>query len=339
MNTAPNSTGQHAADADDLALVDAYLRHIASEKHLAERTQQLYIHDLQRLLQLAQNAGIRALDAQNFHLRAWVAQLHAAGSSPRTLALTLSVWRGWYAWLGRNGHIPSNPCTGLRPPKRAQTLPKALGVDEAMSLADYASRAAQAASGKDAVLAWRDAAIIELLYGSGLRVAELSGLDTQASSAGEKLGHGWIDRQAAEVHVQGKGSKRRSSPVGRKALYALEHYLALRHELLPAGSSFADEPALFLGARGQRISHSVIWQMLKKHSQQSGLPLRVHAHVLRHSFASHVLQSSGDLRAVQELLGHANIRTTQIYTKLDFQHLAQAYDAAHPRAKKSDQSD
>ena len=133
----------HANDSPDSALVDAYLRHIASEKHLAERTQQLYIHDLQRLLLLAQNTGIQAVQAENFHLRAWIAQLHAQGSRPRTLALTLSVWRGWYAWLGRSGHIASNPCTGLRPPKRAQTLPKALAVDEAITLADFASRQAE----------------------------------------------------------------------------------------------------------------------------------------------------------------------------------------------------
>lgn len=329
---------QHANDSSDSALLDAYLRHISSEKRLATRTQTLYQHDLARLAQLAQTAGIAAAQAENFQLRSWLAQLHAQGHSPRTLALTLSVWRGWYAWLGRGGHIASNPCTGLRPPKGAQTLPKALAVDDAITLADFACRQAAAACGKEAVIAWRDAAIIELLYSSGLRVAELVGLDTQASSQGEKAGHGWVDAQAAEVHVHGKGSKRRSSPVGSKALYALGRYLALRHELLsqlqPEPQTHGAQLALFLGARGQRINAGVIWQMLKKISLQSGLPLRVHAHVLRHSFASHVLQSSGDLRAVQELLGHANIRTTQIYTKLDFQHLAQAYDAAHPRAKK-----
>jgi len=312
------------------ALLDDYLRHIATEKRLAERTQLLYLHDLQRLFELASAEGLAPSAAQNFHLRAWVAKLHAGGASPRTLALTLSVWRGWYAWLGVHGHIAANPCTGLRPPKRAQTLPKALAVDEAITLADYACQQAENASVTAAALAWRDAAMIELLYGSGLRVAELVNLDVQASSAGEAAGRGWVDSAAAEVHVQGKGSKRRSAPVGSKSLAALQRYSALRAELQPKEG----EMALFLGARGARISVAVIWQVLKKLSLASGLPMRVHAHVLRHSFASHLLQSSGDLRAVQELLGHANIRTTQIYTRLDFQHLAQTYDAAHPRAKK-----
>jgi len=314
------------------SLLADYLRHIDSEKRLALRTQQLYQHDLQRLYTLAQTAGIAPEQAQNHHLRAWLAQSHAAGMRPRSLGLMLSVWRGWYAWLGIKGHISANPCTGLHPPKGAQTLPKALAVDEAITLADFATAQAQAASNDDAALAWRDAAIVELLYSSGLRVGELTGLDVQASTAGEAAGRGWVDRNAAEAHVQGKGSKRRSSPVGRPALQALQQYLALRPALLSAANP--NETALFLGARGGRISPAVIWQMLKNLSLQSGLPMRVHAHVLRHSFASHVLQSSGDLRAVQELLGHANIRTTQIYTRLDFQHLAQAYDAAHPRAKK-----
>jgi integrase/recombinase XerC len=317
-------------DQHEQALLDDYLRHIATEKRLAERSQLLYLHDLQRLAELAKADNIAPSQAQNFHLRAWVAQLHALGASPRTLALTLSVWRGWYRWLGINGHINANPCTGLRPPKRAQTLPKALAVDDAITLADYACKLAANASAADAAIAWRDAAMVELLYGSGLRVSELVNLDLQASSAGEAAGRGWVDSAAAEVHVQGKGGKRRTAPVGSKSLAALQRYAVLRADLQPKHA----EIALFLGARGGRISPAVIWQMLQKLSLASGLPMRVHAHVLRHSFASHVLQSSGDLRAVQELLGHANIRTTQIYTRLDFQHLAQAYDAAHPRAKK-----
>ena len=319
-----------AGSSFEQALLDDYLRHIATEKRLAERTQLLYLHDLQRLAEFAQAEGIAPSQAQNFHLRAWIATLHAQGASPRTLALTLSVWRAWYSWLGINGHIKANPCTGLRPPKRTQTLPKALAVDEAMTLADYACKQAESASSADAPIAWRDAAMVELLYGSGLRVSELLNLDVQASSAGLAAGRGWIDNAAAEVHVQGKGSKRRSAPVGRKSLLALQRYAALRADLQPKDG----EMALFLGARGARISTTAIWQMLKKLSLASGLPIRVHAHVLRHSFASHLLESSGDLRAVQELLGHANIRTTQIYTRLDFQHLAQTYDAAHPRAKK-----
>ncbi|MFI4926739.1 MAG: tyrosine-type recombinase/integrase, partial [Burkholderiales bacterium] len=171
----------------------------------------------------------------------------------------------------------------------------------------------------------RDAANVELLYGCGLRVGELVGLDLQASTAAR----GWIDAQAGEAHVLGKGSKRRTVPVGGKALEALKEWSAQR-----AAGRHAGETALFLGRNGGRLSAQAIWQRLKLRSLRAGLATPVHPHMLRHSFASHLLQSSGDLRAVQELLGHANIGTTQVYTRLDFQHLAKAYDAAHPRAKR-----
>jgi integrase/recombinase XerC len=174
----------------------------------------------------------------------------------------------------------------------------------------------------------RDAAITELLYGSGLRVGELVGLDVQASSHAK----GWLDLQAGEAHVQGKGSKRRSVPLGEKSVEALRKYLNARADLLPP--EVIDQAALFIGKNGTRLTAQSIWQRLKRRSLQAGLATPVHPHMLRHSFASHVLQSSQDLRAVQELLGHANITTTQVYTRLDFQHLAKAYDAAHPRAKK-----
>lgn len=318
----------------DAAWVADYLRLVGTEKRLAARTQQLYAHDLAALQALAQSLGRPITQLQSDDLRASLAASHAAGQSPRTLALKLSVWRGFYRWLGWGGHISTNPCVGLRPPKQKQSLPKALGVDEAMGLADYAWQKAEAASSAQAPVAWRNAAILELLYGSGLRMAELVGLDVQASAASQRAGRGWLDVRAAEVQVQGKGEKRRSSPLGRKSVAALGRYLPLRAQLLRPSSPADAQAALFLGARGGRISASVIGAMLRQLSIESGLPMPVHAHMLRHSFASHLLQSSGDLRAVQELLGHADIRTTQIYTRLDFQHLAQAYDAAHPRAKK-----
>lgn len=181
----------------------------------------------------------------------------------------------------------------------------------------------------------RDAAMVELLYGSGLRVGELVGLDVVASPSAR----GWVDMQAAQAHVLGKGSKRRSVPVGSVALQALERWLQLRGPMgilgtgmvAPANANAA--AALFTGRNGTRLTAQSVWQRLKRRSLQAGLATPVHPHMLRHSFASHVLQSSSDLRAVQELLGHANITTTQVYTRLDFQHLAKAYDAAHPRAK------
>jgi integrase/recombinase XerC len=224
--------------------------------------------------------------------------------------------------------IPSNPVLDVRSPKSPKPLPKALGVDDAVQFADFQSA-------DDPWLEARDSAMVELLYGSGLRVGELVGLDVVASSRAK----GWVDLPAGEVHVLGKGSKRRTVPVGRKALAALQRWLELRGPMgtgpaLPTHDTVADgAAALFNGRRGTRLSAHSVWQRLQRRSRLAGTSAPVHPHLLRHSFASHVLQSSSDLRAVQELLGHANITTTQVYTRLDFQHLATTYDAAHPRAK------
>jgi integrase/recombinase XerC len=245
----------------------------------------------------------------------------------------LSGWRGFYAWLGREGLIPSNPVQDVKAPKAAKPLPKALSVDDSVQLASYQNEA------QDPWLEARDAAMVELLYGSGLRVAELVGLDAVAYASSR----GWVDMQAAEVHVLGKGGKRRTVPVGTKAMQALDVWNTIRASVFVASEAInnvakndeksIDKNALFLGRNGTRLTTASIWQRLKRRSMQAGLALPVHPHMLRHSFASHVLQSSGDLRAVQELLGHSQIATTQVYTRLDFQHLAKAYDAAHPRAK------
>jgi integrase/recombinase XerC len=213
----------------------------------------------------------------------------------------------------------------VRAPKAPKPLPKALGVDDAMRLAEFDH------TGADPWLEARDAAIVELLYGCGLRVGELVGLDAVPDAETQRQGRGWIDLQAGEAHVFGKGSKRRSVPVGRSAVAALQAWLALRATPFAAG---ALDAALFVGQRGARLTAQSIWLRLRQRSQQAGLTTPVHPHMLRHSFASHLLQSSGDLRAVQELLGHANITTTQVYTRLDFQHLAKVYDAAHPRARR-----
>jgi integrase/recombinase XerC len=275
--------------------------------------------------------------------------MHSGGRSGRGIALILSGWRGFYAWLGRQGRVASNPVQDVRSPKAPKPLPKALGVDDAVQFADFQSD-------DDAWLEARDSAMVELLYGSGLRVGELVGLDVVASPQAK----GWIDMQAAEAHVLGKGSKRRSVPVGATALRALERWLALRGPgapmvaaqrgvslvgalqttpLVGASQTAAQaaqanaSAALFQGRHGTRLTAQSVWQRLQRRSLQAGMATPVHPHMLRHSFASHVLQSSSDLRGVQELLGHANISTTQVYTRLDFQHLAKAYDAAHPRAK------
>ena len=302
----------------DQALVERYLEYVRVEKRLADRTVELYSLDLARLRESAAAAGIPLLQVQTAHVRRWVAQMHGAGRSGRGIALILSGWRGFYTWLGRHGRVPSNPVQDVRAPRSPRPLPKALGVDDAMQLADHLDAEA------DPLLEVRDAALVELLYGCGLRVGELVGLDAVASTAAR----GWIDMEAAEAHVLGKGSKRRTVPVGSKAMEALRDWIEARGQL--AGG----DPALFIGIRGKRLGAQSVWLRLKQRSMRAGLAVPVHPHMLRHSFASHVLQSSGDLRAVQELLGHANIATTQVYTRLDFQHLAKAYDAAHPRALK-----
>ncbi len=308
-------------------LVVRYLEHVRVEKRLALRTVELYALDLQKLEHSARAADVALLDVKNTDVRRWVAQMHSRGRSPRGIALVLSGWRGFYTWLGREALVASNPVQDVRAPKVPKPLPKALSVDEAVQLASYQHQAPGGGSVDDPAEA-RDRCVTELLYGCGLRIGELVGLDVQASSHAR----GWIDPQAAEAHVLGKGEKRRSVPVGSKALLALQGWLLARSQWVgPDASS-----ALFINPRGGRLTPQHIRVRLKQRSFNAGLATPVHPHMLRHSFASHVLQSSGDLRAVQELLGHANITTTQVYTRLDFQHLARIYDAAHPRATRPD---
>ena len=306
-----------------------YLEHARVEKRLAGRTLALYGLDLQRLARHAAEAGVPLLQLQSADIRRCTAQMHAGGRSGRGIALILSGWRSFFTWAARQGLVPSNPVQGVRAPRAPKPLPKALDVDDAVRLAEFASPQA------DPWLEARDSALVELLYGAGLRVGELVGLDVQPGPDTERLGRGWVDLQAGEAHVLGKGSKRRSVPVGAAAVQALQRWLAVRgqhgtdHGSLP-------EPALFIGRRGARLTAQSVWLRLRQRSAQAGLDTPVHPHMLRHSFASHLLQSSGDLRAVQELLGHASITTTQVYTRLDFQHLAKVYDAAHPRAQRKD---
>lgn len=305
----------------DADWVRRYLLHAEVEKRLAARTLALYKLDLEKLAKCAMTAGVGLSQVQNHHVRRWVAQMHSGGRTGRGIALILSGWRGFYVWTGRQGLMQHNPVQDVRAPKAPKPLPKALGVDDAVQLANHQMTPA------DPVQEARDQCLVELLYGSGLRLGELLGLDVSAANHAA----GWVDLQAAEVHVLGKGSKRRTVPVGQAALAAVERWLALRTQWLKPE---VDNAALFIGRRGQRLTPQHVRVLLRQRSLQAGLSTPVHPHMLRHSFASHVLQSSGDLRAVQELLGHANITTTQVYTRLDFQHLAKAYDAAHPRAKR-----
>ncbi|KQR41452.1 tyrosine recombinase XerC [Acidovorax sp. Leaf160] len=305
-----------------------YLEHVRVEKRLAARTLTLYTLDLERLARHAADLGVPLLQLSTAHIRRFVAQMHSAGRSGRGIALILSGWRGFFTWAGRQGLVPHNPVLDVRAPKAPKPLPKALPVDDAVRLAEHEH------AGGGPWLEARDAAMVELLYGCGLRVGELVGLDAVPGPDTQRAGRGWIDLQAGEAHVFGKGSKRRSVPVGSAAITALQAWLAQRALPFGGAASARLDAALFVGQRGARLAAQSVWLRLRQRSQVAGLTTPVHPHMLRHSFASHLLQSSGDLRAVQELLGHANITTTQVYTRLDFQHLAKVYDAAHPRARR-----
>jgi integrase/recombinase XerC len=318
-------------------LLQRHLGHLRVQRRLADSTLGMYASALSRLEGFCAREPLELSEVKPHHARGWVARLHGQGLGPRSLAIVLSAWRGFYRWLGREQGVALNPIDGLKPPKAAKPLPKALSVDHAVALAKHrpsdpsehaASPAAATRLAREAPwLQARDHAIVELLYSSGLRSAELLSLDTTAGPHAV----GWLDLDAAEAHVLGKGSKRRTVPIGQAALTALRHWLSVRDALTPP-----DSPALFLSRLGRRLTAMQLRNRLKQLAQDAGLPTHVHPHMLRHSFASHLLQSSGDLRAVQELLGHAHISTTQVYTRLDFQHLAKAYDAAHPRARRVD---
>ncbi|USF87726.1 tyrosine recombinase XerC [Candidatus Endoriftia persephonae] len=290
--------------------VDRFLLHLRDERRLSPHTLASYRRDLSQLIHWLDEQGISHWSHLSANqIRGYIAQRHRQGLAAKSLQRELSSLRSLYRFLLREQAVNNNPALGVRAPKAQRRLPATLDADQLSQLLEISD---------DSPVALRDRAIMELFYSSGLRLAELIDLDL-----------GQIDQADAEVEVMGKGSRARRLPVGRRALQAIEAWLAVRPQL-----AAIDEPALFVGVRGQRISRSTIQKQLRHWSRQQGSPHNLHPHMLRHSFASHLLESSGDLRAVQELLGHANISTTQIYTHLDFQHLAQVYDQAHPRAKK-----
>jgi len=305
--------------------MEQWLSHLQGNRRYSRHTLDGYRRDLRQLARLADGMPLEQL--ADGHIRQFAARLHEEGLGPRSLARALAAWRGFFQWHARETGLPGNPAAGVRAPRAPRGLPKALSVEQAQALLD----SAPARLALEPVQR-RDKAMFELLYSSGLRLTELTGLDHVYRRDAEHESAGWLDLAAGEVHVLGKGGKRRSVPVGRAALDALRDWLEVRVRLLNAASTASDVAALFLGARGRRISPRVVQAQLAKFARDAGLPVHVHPHVLRHSFASHVLQSAQDLRAVQEMLGHANVATTQVYTRLDFQHLAAAYDKAHPRA-------
>lgn len=321
--------------------VERYLANLREQRQLSPHTVSNYTRDLRELTAMVQT--IPTFDTQpgdipytgvsHAHIRKFAAQLHAKGLNPRSIARKLSAWRGFYEWLSDQTELKSNPVDGVKAPKRARPLPKALAADDAIDLVSRANPVKDAASAMQLC----NRAMFELLYSSGLRVAELSGLDVRYLASPGYTSAGWIDFEAGEVTVTGKGNKMRRIPVGAPALQAVRHWLAVRETLVKTSDVQQEQAAaLFLTERGSRMSPRVLQLRLKAHGQALGIPSNIHPHVLRHSFASHMLQGSGDLRAVQEMLGHASITATQVYTSLDFQRLAQVYDAAHPRAKKVD---
>lgn len=299
-----------------------FLSELGTVRRLSPLSVAAYRRDLRRLSELVE--GRPLADLTSADVRRAAGRLHARGLAPSSIARMLSAWRAFFRYLATREARASNPALGVRGPRRPQRLPKALAPDQAVALASYPVG--------DAALARRDHAIVELFYSSGLRLSELVALDARpyAAHARQPASLGWIDLAEHELTVTGKGSKRRSVPIGQPAIEALKAWLAVRGQLADDG-----ERALFVSTRGTRLTPRSVQLRLQQLAARSGLGVPVHPHVLRHSMASHLLQSSGDLRAVQEMLGHANISTTQIYTRLDWQHLAKAYDSFHPRARRS----
>src|SRR5689334_23952569 len=296
--------------AIDRTLIDGYLKHLGTERRLSPHTASNYARDLRALADYMDRGSLpdwSKVDSQ--HVRVFAARAHAGGLGPRSVQRRLSAVRGFFNYLLRERIVASNPAVDVRAPKAARRLPGTLDVDQINQLLDI--------PGDDA-LAVRDRAVMEIFYSSGLRLAELVGLSLTD-----------VDLADRTVRVLGKGAKTRIVPVGRKACEAIRAWLKERAAL--AG---IDETALFVGRNGTRLKPRAIQLRIAQWARRAGLPARVYPHLFRHSFATHLLESSKDLRGVQELLGHADISTTQVYTHLDFAHLARTYDASHPRAKR-----
>lgn len=289
------------------ALIHAYFDHLTFERRLSALTIENYRRDIAQLQQLTKSQALDTLQASD--IRRAVAAMHAKHLSGKSIARTLSAWRGLFDYLGKHHDFPANPCVGMKAPKSPKSLPHALSTDQTAKLVSLEG---------DEWLTVRDRAILELFYSSGLRLAELVQLNLHD-----------MDLNEGTITVTGKGNKTRIVPMGSHAIQAMRTWLATR-----ANIPNVDAQAVFVTQQGSRITPRAIQYRMKFWAIQQGIDANVHPHMLRHSFATHVLQSSGDLRAVQEMLGHANISTTQVYTHLDFQHLATIYDSAHPRAKK-----
>lgn len=299
-----------------------YLTYCQTIKRLAQRTLEIYAINLQLLVDFCMEKSLKIDKITSQQIRSCLARLRYANYAISSIHLTISSWREFFAWLFRFGHSDLDPCLGIRAPRMPKRLPKALLVKDAIQLAEFISE-------DNDWLEKRDSAIVEVLYGCGLRVSELCSLDTQQ----HKKAKAWIDLQQSLVFVNGKGGKDRIVPIGSFAVKALIAWLKVRSQ--KTFTKPEHEFALFIGQRFTRLTPQSIWQRLKRRSKLAGVTTPVHPHILRHSFASHLLQSSQDIRAVQELLGHSSISTTQIYTKIDYTYLSKFYKKAHPRALKN----
>ena len=316
--------------------VGLFLEELNVVRQLSKHTIKAYDQDLLKLYAFLDEFNLQVHHVQAHHIRNWVGKLHGQGLSARSIARLLSAWRTFFDWLKKpHPKLPmlgmtNNPVVDIKAPKKAKSLPKALSVEHTQVLMEYAKKQKDSTdlSSDQYWAVVRDYAIVELFYSSGLRLSELLSIEMRLSGARQNDRQSWIDWEAAEVNVFGKGSKRRIVPVGQMAMQALISWRAEWEKKIPELNG-----PLFINEKGARLSPRTIQVRLQKLAMNAGLPTHVHPHMLRHSFASHVLQSSHDLRAVQEMLGHVSIGSTQIYTSLDFQHLAQAYDQAHPRAK------
>jgi integrase/recombinase XerC len=295
--------------AVDRSLIDGYLKHLSIERRLSPHTSSNYARDLRAIAEYAERGQLGWKNFDSQHIRVFAARSHAGGLDPRSVQRRLSAVRGFFNYLLRERVVTSNPAMDVRAPKAAKRLPGTMDVDQINQLLEIPPENA---------LAIRDKAIMELFYSSGLRLDELVSLDTSQ-----------LDLPDRTVRVIGKGRKTRILPVGRKAEAALRLWLKER-----VGVAKPDETAVFVGKNGTRLKHRAVQLRIGYWARRQGLPAHVHPHLFRHSFATHLLESSKDLRGVQELLGHADISTTQVYTHLDFAHLARTYDASHPRAKR-----
>ena len=299
------------SDAPLQAVIDEFCRHLQQEKQFSQHTLSGYQRDLKHLQDYCHDSHATLESLQQHHIRQCLAQLHRKGLNPRSIQRWLSALRSFFRFCQKRHYLQNNPCTGLQAPKADKPLPKALDVDQAIQFVEVKG---------DDWLAQRDRACVELFYSCGLRLSELVALDWKD-----------LDMTHGEVRVTGKGNKTRELPVGRPALEALRQWQQTQ-QLMP----LQDAAAIFTSKQGRRLKPRSVQARFEKLSLSQNVDQPVHPHMLRHSFASHMLESSGDLRAVQELLGHEDLSTTQVYTHLDFQHLAKVYDQAHPRAKQRD---